>query len=72
MRVHVYTILCTKWCIVNIFLLWCCVMCVHNSSADINIMCVVDVVSADSKSQSTTTPTAAPTSTDATPQKSGE
>ena len=36
-----YTILCTKWCIMNIVMLWCCVMCVHISSADINTMCVL-------------------------------
>ena len=46
-------------------------MCVH-ISADINIMCVVDVVSADSESQSATTPTATPPITDATSQKAGE
>ena len=60
-----------KLCIMNIVMLWCCVMCVHISSADINIMCVVDVVSADSKSQSATTPTATPI-TDTTSQKPGE
>ena len=43
-----------------------CDVCSHLRSADINIMCVVDVVSADSKSQSATTPTATPPSTDAT------
>ena len=35
------TILCTKWCIMNIFMLWCCVVSVHISSADINTMCVL-------------------------------
>ena len=41
-------------------------------SVDINIVFVVDVVFADSKSQSATTPTATFPNTDATSQKPGE
>ena len=47
------------------------VMCVH-ISADINIMFVVDDVSADSELQSATTPTATPPRTGTTSQKAGE
>ena len=62
---HVYT---SCMCILNI-MLWCCLVCVHISA---DIMCVViDVVSADSMSQSATTPTATPTSIDTTSQKPG-
>ena len=46
-------------------------MCVH-ISADISIMCVVNVVSTDSESLSATTPTATPPITDTTSQKAGE
>ena len=51
--------------------LLCCGVLVH-ISVDINIMCDVDVVSAESKSQSATTPTATPSSTDATSQEHGK
>ena len=66
-----YVISCTQvvyhgYCYVVV--LWCSLF---KISVDINIMCLLDV-SADSKSQSTTTPTATPPSTNATSQKPGE
>ena len=64
-----YVISCTQvvyheYCYVVVFF-------VH-ISIDINVMCLLDVVSADSKSQSATTPTATPPSTDTTSEKPGE
>ena len=53
-----------------VVVLWCSLF--TSQLISIIIMCVVDVVSADSKSQSATTPTETPPSTDPTSQKSGE
>ena len=59
-----------KLCIMNIIILW--FLCDMFISQLISILYVVDIVSADSKSQSATTPTATPPSTDATSQHPGE
>ena len=64
MQYHVH-----KLYVMNIVMQFCCVMCVH-ISADINT--VYNVVSADSKFQSATTPTTTLPSNDATSQKPGE